>query len=72
MKYSKVGGILSVSNEKVKLDEVLKFLFSTSKKVLVNLLNGIFKENFDTDEVELSVSNNEFRHMKENNRFKML
>jgi hypothetical protein len=51
---------LSVSNEKVKLDEVLKFLFSTSKKVLVNLLNGIFEENFNSDEVQLSVSNNEF------------
>ncbi|NFG25375.1 hypothetical protein FDF11_06455 [Clostridium botulinum] len=51
---------MTVSNEKVKLDEVLKFLFSTSKKVLVNLLNGIFEENFSTDEVELSASNNEF------------
>jgi hypothetical protein len=51
---------LSISNEKVKLDEVLKFLFSTSKKVLVNLLNGIFGESFNSDEVNLSVSNNEF------------
>lgn len=51
---------MSVSSEKVKLDEVLKFLFSTSKKVLVNLLNGIFEENYRSDEVNLSVSNNEF------------
>jgi len=51
---------LSISNEKVKLDEVLKFLFSTSKKVLVNLLNGIFEENYRSDEVRLAVSNNEF------------
>ncbi|AOR24721.1 hypothetical protein [Clostridium taeniosporum] len=51
---------MTVSNEKVKLDEILKFLFSTSKKVLVNLLNGVFEENFSSDEVELSVSNNEF------------
>lgn len=51
---------MSISNEKVKLDEVLKFLFSTSKKVLVNLLNGIFQENYSSDEVKLSVSNNEF------------
>jgi len=51
---------LSICNEKVKLDEVLKFLFSTSKKVLVNLLNGIFEESFNSDEVNLSVSNNEF------------
>ncbi|AGF57784.1 hypothetical protein B0P06_003911 [Clostridium saccharoperbutylacetonicum] len=51
---------MSISNEKVKLDEVLKFLFSTSKKVLVNLLNGIFQENYSSDQVKLSVSNNEF------------
>ncbi len=44
----------------MKLDEVLKFLFSTSNKVLVKLLNGIFDEKFDVDEVELTVSNNEF------------
>lgn len=42
--------------EKVKLDQVLKFLFSTSDKVLVNLLNGVFdaneaKELFDEDEI---------------------
>ena len=48
-----------MEKEKVKLDEVLKFLFSTSNKVLVKLLNGIFNENFSVDEVELTVSNNE-------------
>ncbi|WP_270940583.1 hypothetical protein [Romboutsia lituseburensis] len=48
------------SKEKVKLDEVLKFLFSTSHKVLINLLNGIFNETFNEDEVDLTVSNNEF------------
>ncbi|MGL4772586.1 MAG: hypothetical protein ACRC2K_03385, partial [Clostridium sp.] len=51
---------MSISNEKVKLDEILKFLFSTSKKVLLKLLNGVFEENFNIDEVELTVSNNEF------------
>ena len=49
-----------MEKEKVKLDEVLKFLFSTFNKVLVKLLNGIFNENFSVDEVELIVSNNEF------------
>ena len=49
-----------MEKERVKLDEVLKFLFSTSNKVLVNLLNGIFEEEFEPDEVEISVSNNEF------------
>lgn len=50
----------SFPKEKVKLDEVLKYLFSTSRKVLVNLLNGVFDEDFSEDEVELEVSNNEF------------
>ena len=48
------------TKEKVKLDQVLKFLFSTSNKVLINLLNGVFEENFNVDEVSLTVSNNEF------------
>jgi len=48
------------NNEKVKLDEVLKFLFSTSKGVLVKLLNGIFDEDYEASEVDLTVSNNEF------------
>lgn len=38
-----------LEKEKVKLDEDLKFLFSTSNKVLVKLLNGIFEENFNDD-----------------------
>ena len=48
------------TKEKIKLDEVLKYLFSTSNKVLINLLNGIFDEDFAEDEVSLTVSNNEF------------
>ena len=48
------------TKEKIKLDEVLKYLFSTSNKVLINLLNGIFDEDFEEDEVNLTVSNNEF------------
>lgn len=49
-----------MTKEKVKLDEILKYLFSTSHGVLVKLLNGIFYENYEPNEVELSVSNNEF------------
>ncbi|MGL4876141.1 MAG: DUF4351 domain-containing protein [Clostridium sp.] len=46
--------------ESIKLDEVLKYLFSTSNKVLVKLLNGLFDENFEENEVNVSVSGNEF------------
>lgn len=48
------------TKEKIKLDEVLKYLFSTSNKVLIKLLNGVFDEDFNEDEVSLTVSNNEF------------
>ena len=46
--------------ESVKLDQILKYLFNTSNKVLVNLLNGLFDENFSEDEVNITISNNEF------------
>ena len=47
------------TKERIKLDEILKMLFSTSNKVLVKLLNGIFDEDFSEDEVEVYVTNNE-------------
>ena len=37
---------MNKTKEKVKLDEILKYLFSTSNKVLVKLLNAIFEEDF--------------------------
>lgn len=48
------------NKESVKLDQILKYLFTVSKSVLVKLLNGIFNEDYESDEVELSVSNSEF------------
>lgn len=51
---------MNVTKEKVKLDQVLKFLFATSNKVLLHLLNGVFDENYKEDEVTIKVSNNEF------------
>lgn len=50
----------SDKKESVKLDEVLKYLFNVSNKVLVNLLNALFDENFAEDEVNISIGNNEF------------
>ena len=46
--------------EKVKLDEILKFLFNSSEKVLVKLLNSMFDENFKEDEVSVTITNSEF------------
>lgn len=49
-----------LKQEKVKLDEILKFLFNSSEKVLVKLLNSIFDENFNEDEVSVTITNSEF------------
>ena len=49
-----------MKQEKVKLDEILKFLFNSSEKVLVKLLNSIFDENFKEDEVSVTITNSEF------------
>jgi len=52
--------ILAVDNERIRLDEIIKALFSTSNGVLLRLLNGIFEENFKEDDVEISMENKEF------------
>ena len=49
-----------MKQEKVKLDEILKFLFNSSEKVLVKLLNSIFDEDFNEDEVSVTITNSEF------------
>lgn len=46
--------------EHIKLDQMVKYLFQDSNKVVVNLLNGIFNENFKEDEIDISIGNNEF------------
>jgi len=49
-----------VSKEKIKLDQMMKVLFKLSKKVMVNLLNGLFNEDYDYNKVSLEYSNSEF------------
>ena len=46
--------------EKLKLDQIMRVLFKLSKKVIVNLMNGLFDEKFVSDEVTIDYSNNEF------------
>ncbi|HWQ41946.1 MAG TPA: hypothetical protein VN456_07910, partial [Desulfosporosinus sp.] len=48
------------SSERVKLDEILKSLFTVSSKVLINMLNSLFKENYAEEATEVSFSSNEF------------
>ena len=45
---------------RVKLDEVLKSLFNVSKKVLVEMMNSLFHEDYDIDNTEVTFENNEF------------
>ncbi|MBU3159838.1 hypothetical protein KPL37_08750 [Clostridium frigoris] len=46
--------------QRVKLDEILKSLFAVSKKVLITMMNSLFKENFDVKMAEITFENNEF------------
>ncbi|WHH57506.1 hypothetical protein [Petroclostridium sp. X23] len=48
------------NDQRVKLDEILKSLFAVSKKVLIEMMNSLFYENFDVDMVEVTFENNEF------------
>ena len=49
-----------VSKEKIKLDQMMKVLFKLSKKVMINLLNGLFNEDYDYRKVKMEYSNSEF------------
>ncbi|MDQ2085094.1 Rpn family recombination-promoting nuclease/putative transposase [Herbivorax sp. ANBcel31] len=46
--------------EKIKLDQMMKVMFKLSKKVTVNLLNGLFDENYDYKKVKIEYGNGEF------------
>jgi hypothetical protein len=46
--------------ESIKLDQIMKVLFKLSKKVMINLMNGLFDENFISDEVTIEYGNSEF------------
>jgi putative ABC transport system permease protein len=48
------------SSERVKLDEILKSLFNVSAKVLINMLNSLFKENYTVETTAVSFASNEF------------
>ena len=48
------------NDQRVKLDEIVKSLFTVSKKVLITMMNNLFKENFDDEMTEITFENNEF------------
>ncbi|WP_297636529.1 Rpn family recombination-promoting nuclease/putative transposase [uncultured Clostridium sp.] len=51
---------MNEENESVRLDEILKFSTTVSKGVLLKFLNSIFNEKFELNQVQITVSNNEF------------
>jgi hypothetical protein len=46
--------------KRAKIDEIMKHLFSVSKDLLVTMLNSLFYENFDPEQVEVIQTNSEF------------
>ena len=46
--------------KRAKIDEIIKYMFTVSKETLVGMLNSLFKENFDPDDVEIVQTNPEF------------
>lgn len=44
----------------LELNEIMKSLFVVSKKVLLEMMNALFHENFNEDETEISFESNEF------------
>jgi len=46
--------------EKLKLDQIMKVLFRLPKKLNIQLINRLFGENFNSDEVEIHYGNSEF------------
>ncbi len=51
---------MEANSERLKLDEILKSLFTVSSKVLINMLNSLFKENYVAEATEVSFASNEF------------
>ncbi len=45
---------------RVKLDQIMKNLFSVSPQILINMLNSLFQENYDPENTEIILTNNEF------------
>ena len=48
------------SKDRVNLDEILKSLFNVSKKVLIDMMNSLFDEDYEVAQTEISFENNEF------------
>lgn len=50
----------SQKEQQVRLDEIMKVMFSVTQKLLVTMLNSLFQENFAAEDTEITFENNEF------------
>lgn len=48
------------NEQTIRLDEILKSLFNVSKKVLIQMLNSLFKETHDLVTTAITFENGEF------------
>jgi hypothetical protein len=46
--------------ESIKLDQIMKVLFKLSKNIMIDLMNGLFDEDFISNEVTIEYGNSEF------------
>jgi hypothetical protein len=47
-------------NTRAQIDEIMKYLFSVSNETLINMLNSLFRQNFDVDKAAIIQTNSEF------------
>ena len=59
----KKRGCLNIERKRksrAQIDEIMKYLFSVSKETLINMLNSLFKQNFNIDDATIIQTNSEF------------
>lgn len=49
----------NMKKESVKLDEIIKSLFAVSNEVLIQLMNSLFHEDYDSQAIDITIGNNE-------------
>ena len=48
------------ADNRAQIDEIMKYLFGVSKETLINMLNSLFKQNFNVDNSAIIQTNSEF------------
>ena len=56
----------AIRRDSVKLDQIIKLLFNVSKPTLINVINGLFNENYDPDNADVDVIKTATEYVKKN------